>query len=229
MKVGIIGSGNIGSALAQHLSDLGHEVSIANSRGPETLTELAEQTGAKAATVEEAAAADDLIIITIPEKAIPELPAGLFANTKATIIDTGNYYPVRDGQLEEIQNGLMDSQWVEQHIGHSVIKAFNNIYSASLASKAVPAGTDGRIALSVAGDDATEKQLVLDLIEAIGFDAIDTGSLGESWKQEPGSPAYCHDLNKEALRSALDAADLSKRAEYREAADAQLRQMLGIS
>jgi predicted dinucleotide-binding enzyme len=228
MKVGIIGSGNIGSALAKHLTDLGHEVSIANSRGPETLTELAEQTGAKAATVEEAAAAEDLIIISIPEKAIPELPAGLFENSKATIVDTGNYYPIRDGQIEEIQNGLMDSQWVAQHIGHSVIKAFNNIYSASLESKAVSAGSDARVALSVAGDDAGGKQKVLDLIDAIGFDAIDTGSLADSWKQEPGSPAYCHDLDKVGLSAALEAAQLSKRADYREAADAQLRQMLGL-
>ena len=228
MKVGIIGSGNIGSALAKHLTDLGHDVSVANSRGPETLTELAEQTGAKAATVEEAAAAEDLIIITIPEKAIPELPAGLFTNTEATIVDTGNYYPIRDGEIEEIQNGLMDSQWVAQHIGHTVIKAFNNIYSASLESKAVPAGENGRVALSVAGDDADGKQVVLDLIEAIGFDAIDTGSLADSWKQEPGSPAYCNDLDKASLLAALEAAELSKRAEYREAADSQLRQMLGL-
>jgi predicted dinucleotide-binding enzyme len=228
MKVGIIGSGNIGSALAKHLSDLGHEVSIANSRGPQTLKGLAELTGAKAATVEEAAAAEDLIIITIPEKAVPDLPAGLFENSKAVIVDTGNYYPIRDGEIADIQNGLMDSQWVAQHIGHPVIKAFNNIYSASLANKAVKSGTAGRVALSVAGDDAAEKQVVLDLIEAIGFDAIDTGSLADSWKQEPGSPAYCHDLDQEGLRSALDAAELAKRAEYREAADAQLRKMLGL-
>jgi predicted dinucleotide-binding enzyme len=228
MKVGIIGSGNIGSALAKHLTDLGHDVSVANSRGPETLTELADQTGAKAATVKEAAAAEDLIIITIPEKAIPELPAGLFTNTKATIVDTGNYYPVRDGEIEEIQNGVMDSEWVAQHIGHTVIKAFNNIYAASLESKAVPAGEDSRVALSVAGDDAAGKQIVLDLIEAIGFDAIDTGSLADSWKQEPGSPAYCNDLDKAGLLAALEAAELSKRAEYREAADSHLRQILGL-
>jgi len=228
MKVGIIGSGNIGSALVKHLTDLGHDVSVANSRGPETLTELAELTGAKAATVEEAAAAEDLIIITIPEKAIPELPAGLFTNSKATIVDTGNYYPIRDGEIQEIQNGVMDSQWVAQQISHTVIKAFNNIYSASLEAKAVPAGENGRVALSVAGDDADGKQVVLDLIEAIGFDAIDTGSLADSWKQEPGSPAYCNDLDKAGLLAALEAAELSKRAEYREAADSQLRQMLGL-
>jgi predicted dinucleotide-binding enzyme len=228
MKVGIIGSGNIGSALAKHLTDLGHDVKVANSRGPETLTDIAEQTGAKAATVEEAAAAEDLVIITIPEKAIPELPSGLFTNTKATIVDTGNYYPIRDGEIEEIQNGTMDSQWVAQHIGHTVIKAFNNIYSSSLESKAVPAGEDGRVALSVAGDDADGKQLVLDLIEAIGFDAIDSGSLADSWRQEPGSPAYCNDLDKAGLSAALKAAEITKRAEYREAADSQLRQMLGL-
>jgi predicted dinucleotide-binding enzyme len=223
MKIGIIGSGNIGTALVHHLTKVGHEVKIANSRGPETLTELAAETGATAATAEQAAAAEDLVIITIPEKAIPELPISVLSASKAIIVDTGNYYPSRDGELKEIAAGLPDSAWVASVIRHPVIKAFNNIYAASLADKGVPAGSPNRIALSVAGDDESEKQNVMQLIDSIGFDAIDCGSLSESWRQEPGTPSYCHDLDKEALSAALEQADPGKRVAYRAAADEHAR------
>jgi predicted dinucleotide-binding enzyme len=223
MKIGIIGSGNIGTALVHHLTKLGHEVSVANSRGPETLKELAAETGATAVTAEQAAAAEDLVIITIPEKAVPELPISVLSASNAIIVDTGNYYPTRDGELKEIVEGLPDSAWVADVIGHPVIKAFNNIFAASLATKGVPAGSPNRIALSVAGDDESEKQVVMQLIDEMGFDAIDGGPLSESWRQEPGVPAYCHDLDKEALKAALEHADLSKRAENRAAADEQIR------
>ena len=223
MKIGIIGSGNIGTALVHHLTKIGHEVKIANSRGPETLKNVAAETGAMAVTAEEAAAAEDLVIVTIPEKSIPELPIDVLSASKAIIVDTGNYYPTRDGELTEIVAGQTDSAWVASVIGHPVIKAFNNIYAASLAEKGLPAGSPNRIALSVAGDNESEKQVVMQLIDAIGFDAIDGGSLSESWRQEPGSPAYCHDLDKEALKTALEQADQSKRAESRAAADEQAR------
>ncbi len=223
MKIGIIGSGNIGTALVHHFTKLGHEVRVANSRGPETLTELAAETGAIAATAEQAAAAEDLVIITIPEKAVPQLPIAVLSASKAIIVDTGNYYPTRDGELKEIVEGMPDSAWVASIIGHPVIKAFNNIFAASLAQKGVPAGSPNRIALSVAGDDESEKQVVKQLIDAMGFDAIDGGTISESWRQEPGTPAYCHDMDKGTLESALKQADLSKRAEYRAAADEQAR------
>jgi predicted dinucleotide-binding enzyme len=223
MNIGIIGTGNIGSALAGYLTNLGHEVIVANSRGPETLSEIATQTGATPVTVEEAASATDLVIITIPEKAVPNLPVSILAASKAIIVDTGNYYPSRDGQNADILGGLNDSEWVAQVIGHPVIKAFNNIYAQSLASKAVPAGTENRIALSIAGDDVQEKKTVMDLIDQIGFDGIDAGSLSESWRQQPGTPAYCQDLDIDTLKSALQKADLSLREVNLEQADAQIR------
>jgi len=223
MKIGIIGSGFIGSTLAEHLINLGHQVVISNSRGPETLTEVAAETGATAVTAEEAAAAEDLIIIAIPEKAVPNLPTAILGASKAIIIDAGNYYPSRDGNLAEIENGLTDSEWVAQVIGHPVIKAFNNIVVASLASKALPTGTADKVALSVAGDDS-EKQAVMELIDKIGFDAIDGGPLSESWRQQPGTPAYCHDLDAAALKSALGKAEHNKIAAYRSQADEQVRQ-----
>lgn len=223
MKIGIIGSGNIGSALARYLVNLGHEVLIANSRGPETLGEVAAETGATPATVEEAAGAKNLIIISIPEKAIVELPKNLFSSSEAVIVDTGNYYPSRDGENADLEGGLTDSEWVGRIIGHKVIKAFNNIYAASLASKTAPAGSPNRIALSVAGDDERDKQMVLELIDQIGFDSIDAGSLSESWRQQPGTPAYCQDLDRDALASALKKADLSERATNLAQADEQAR------
>src|SRR5687768_5592041 len=177
MNVGIIGAGNIGSTLARYLTNLGHQVMIANSRGPASLSQVAAETGATPVTTEEAAGAKDLVIISIPEKAIVDLPRSILAASKAIIVDTGNYYPSRDGQNAAIEGGLTDSEWVAQVLGHPVIKAFNNIVAPSLASKAVPAGSPNRIALSVAGNEAREKQVVMDLMEAIGFDAIDAGSL----------------------------------------------------
>ena len=226
MEIGIIGSGNIGSTLAGYLTKLGHQVLIANSRGPESLGEIAGKTGATAVTTEEAAGATDLIIIAIPNKAIVNLPKEILSASKAIIVDAGNYYPSRDGQIDDIEGGLTDSEWVAKVIGHPVIKAFNNIVAPSLASKATAAGSANRIALSVAGDDQQQKQTVINLIDEIGFDAIDGGALSESWRQQPGEPAYCQDLDIDTLRSALQKADITKRDENRAKADEMARPYL---
>jgi predicted dinucleotide-binding enzyme len=223
MEIGIIGSGNIGSTLAGYLIKLGHQVTIANSRGPESLTEVAEQTGATPVTAEEAAGAKDLVIIAIPAKAISKLPVDVLSASEATIVDAGNYYPSRDGQIQEIEDGLTDSEWVAKVIGHPVIKAFNNIVAGSLASKASPAGGTDRIALSVAGDDNEQKKAIMKLIEEIGFDAIDGGTLSESWRQQPGEPAYCQDLKQGALETALLEADPNKHRENLAKADEMAR------
>lgn len=223
MEIGIIGSGNIGSTLAGYLTALGHHVLIANSRGPETLSDIAANTGATATTSEQAAGAKDLVIIAIPQKAMVNLPIDILSSSNAIIVDAGNYYPSRDGSVTEIENGATDSEWVSKVIGHPVIKAFNNIVASSLASKAAPSGDADRISLSVAGDDAEQKKIVMKLVDEIGFDAIDGGLLSESWRQQPGEPAYCQDLNKEKLNDALQKADISKRAENLAAADEMAR------
>ncbi len=215
MKIGIIGTGNIGSTLARQLVALGHHVTIANSRGPASLTELAAEIGATAGTVEQAARANDVVIISVPEQAIPQLPRELSA---AVIIDTGNYYPSRDGQIAEIEGGLTETEYVARKLGGRIVKAFNNIVAGSLAK-----GGGGRIALSVAGDDPAAKQVVLGLVGALGFDGVDGGSLAESWRQQPGTPAYCRDLDAPALRAALAEADAMKVAEYRASADEAAR------
>jgi hypothetical protein len=208
MNIGIIGAGNIGGTLTRRLRALGHTVAVANSRGPHSLAALAAETGATAVSVAEAARDKDLVIVTIPEKDIPKLPAGLFADAAGSVVvDTGNYYPrQRDGRIEPIESGLPESRWVEQQLGHSVIKAFNNIYAQHLLENGKPAGAPGRIALPVAGDDPAAKQVVLQLVDELGFDAIDAGGLDESWRQQPGSPVYTKDYDAAGVRRALSEA-----------------------
>jgi 8-hydroxy-5-deazaflavin:NADPH oxidoreductase len=227
MDIGIIGSGNIGSTLARHLTALGHRVAVANSRGPASLESLAAETGATAATVEQAARARDVVIIAVPEKAVPRLPRDILAASSAVVVDTGNYYPSRDGRIAEIEDGFAESEWVARVLGVPVVKAFNNIVAPSLATRGVPAGTPGRVCLSVAGDDPRAKAVVLGLLDALGFDGIDAGSLADSWRQQPGSPAYCRDLDADRLSAALVQADAGEIARYRAEADEAARPYFG--
>ncbi len=174
MKIGIIGAGNIGGTLAQKFADLGHAVSIANSRGPKTIMRLASDTGATAVRVEDVAKDASLLIITIPLKAVslllPKVLHGLAAD--AVVVDTCNYYPLRDGAIEDIDKGLSESVWVSRQLGHPVVKSFNNIFANALSGGGHPASsTFKRIALPVAGDDLAQKNVVLSLVETMGFDA----------------------------------------------------------
>jgi predicted dinucleotide-binding enzyme len=223
MEIGIIGSGNIGGTLARRFTELGHQVKIANSRGPESLKAFAAETGATAAKVEEAARAKDLVIVTIPEAAVPKLPAGILAGTSAVVVDTGNYYPSRDGRIAEIDGGMVESEWVARILGHPVVKAFNNIFAAHLGSNGVPSGTSGRIALPVAGDDQRSKDLVIRLIDELGFDAVDAGTIADSWRQQPGTPVYASDFDADGVKNALVQAEAGKIEEYRAQADEAAR------
>ena len=207
MKIGIIGAGHIGSALAVRLTSLGHSVLIANSRGPETLGDVAQKTGATPATAREAAQHGEIIVVTIPLINIPDLPKDLFEGVPVSVpvIDTSNYYPLlRDGYLRELETGtLTESEWVQQHLGRPVVKVFNNIYAEHLEKLGTPIGTPGRIALPVAGDEAAAKQKVMALVEELGFDAVEDGSLHESWRQQPGTPSYGADWPEPKLRENL--------------------------
>jgi predicted dinucleotide-binding enzyme len=217
MKIGIIGAGNIGSALARRFTAAGHQVFVANSRGPETLRDLAAETGATAVPVKEAARAGKLVVVTIPERSIPQLPRDLFADVPAdvVVVDTGNYYPrQRDGRIEPIESGTTESRWVSQQLGRPVVKAFNNIYAKHLQDNGKPAGTPGRIALPVAGDDPEAKAVVLKLIDEIGFDGVDAGTLDESWRQQPGTPVYTTDRDAAGVRQALAAATHERKPEW---------------
>jgi 8-hydroxy-5-deazaflavin:NADPH oxidoreductase len=221
MKIGIIGAGMIGGTLARRLTALGHEVVIANSRGPESLGELAAETGARSVTVAEAARGGEIVIVTIPQRAVPDLPRDLFTGVPedVVVVDTGNYYPARDGRIDAIEDGQSESAWVAEHLGRPVIKAFNNIVSQSLLENGRPKGAQGRIALPVAGDPPEARQKVMRLVDELGFDAVDAGSLEDSWRQQPGTPCYAADLDASRLKEALAAADRSRLPEYRSKAD----------
>ncbi|WP_255696414.1 NADPH-dependent F420 reductase [Allobranchiibius sp. GilTou73] len=206
MRIGIIGAGNIGGALVRGLVPLGHDVQVANSRGPQTLQELASETGASAVTVQDAVKDKDLIVVTIPQAKIESLPAGLFADVSddVVVVDTGNYYPrERDGRIAALESGTVESAWVQDRIGHPVVKAFNNIFAAHLQDEGQPQGADGRIALPIAGDDADAKKVVQELVDALGFDPVDAGSIADSWRQQPGTPVYTTDLDVAGVRAAL--------------------------
>jgi len=227
MRIGFIGAGELGGTLARHLTRLGHQVSIANSRGPESLTALAAEIGATPVSVVDAVKAE-IVVISIPTKAVADLPRELFANVSSrVVIDTGNYHPeLRDGRIDAIDQGMLDSQWVAQQIGRPVVKAFNTIFAKSLLEKGVPRGTTGRIALSVFGDSLDAKAAVLRLVDDLGFDPVDGGDLDNSWRQQPGTPAYCRDLEATALRRALTEAARSRIAEYRTEEEARIRRYI---
>src|SRR6195952_4120538 len=205
MKIGIIGAGNIGSALTRRFTALGHTVTVANSRGPEPLADLASAPGATAATAYDAARGQDVVVVTIPQVKVPDLPSDLFdgVGPEVVVIDTGNYYPQqRDGLIAAIEDGTPESRWVEQQRGRPVIKTFNNIYASHLENNGAPTGSPERFGLPVAGDDAAAKHTVLGLVEELGFDAVDAGGLDDSWRQQPGTTVYGADFKRDELEKA---------------------------
>ncbi|MGA4687239.1 MULTISPECIES: NADPH-dependent F420 reductase [Micromonospora] len=206
MEIGIIGSGHIGGTLTRRLRSLGHDVAVANSRGPQSLSDLAAETGARAVSVEEAVQGAELVIIAIPLKAVPQLPAALFDGK--LVVDANNYYPQRDGDIAELlDRSLSSSRWTADHLkGARVVKVFNNIQAAHLMDEGKPAGTAGRIALPVAGDDADAKRIVMGLVDELGFDPVDAGTLDESWRQQPDTPVYGTDRDADGVREGLAAA-----------------------
>ncbi|GGS03203.1 MULTISPECIES: NADPH-dependent F420 reductase [Streptomyces] len=219
MKIGIIGAGNIGGNLTRRLAALGHDVSVANSRGPETLKDLAQETGATPVRAEDAAEGAEVVIVTVPLKAVPDLPAGLLdgAAEGVAVIDTNNYYPKRrDGRIDAIEDGgLTESRWVGQHLGHPVIKAFNGTYAQDILERPLPAGHPDRMALPVAGDDEAAKAKVRALIDELGFDTVDAGGIDDSWRQQPNTPVYGLRAGVDAVREALRKASPERPADFR--------------
>jgi predicted dinucleotide-binding enzyme len=188
--LGLIGSGNIGSALARLAVAAGLDVVLSNSRGPETLTDLVAELGeqARAATPAEAAQAGDIVVATVPLKAYDQLPAAALAGK--TVIDTMNYYPERDGSIAGLDT-LTSSALVQRQLADShVVKAFNNIDFRRLYTSARPAGASDRSALPIAGDDDAAKAQVAQLLDTLGYDAVDIGTLADSWRSQPDTPVY---------------------------------------
>lgn len=221
MRIGIIGAGNIGGNLARGFARLGHEVRVANSRGPQTLTELAGEPGVT--PVEATAAADgaDLLVVTVPQKNVPDLPAGILdgAADGTVVVDTGNYYPrERDGRIDALETGTVESVWASTILDPAGrlrwVKAFNGIHAEHLLTAGRPAGAPDRRALPVAGDDAAAKAAVVGLLDALGFDGVDAGSLADSWRQQPATPVYGLEADVAGVTEALAAATPERTAAF---------------
>ncbi|MHA3737182.1 NADPH-dependent F420 reductase [Pseudomonas sp. Eth.TT006] len=209
MKIGIIGTGNIGGTIARKLSAAGHDIRVANSRGVEGVRAFAEEIGARPTDIRGAVDGVDVIVLSIPIPALSKLPADLFSQVpdSVPVVDTNNYYPgLRDPQIDAIDQGMTESVWVAQQIGRPVIKAFNNVLAYTLAELGCAPGTEGRLAVAVAGDDRAAKDTVMSLINQTGFDPVDAGSIEESWRQQPSTPGYCCDYAAETMLRALSLA-----------------------
>lgn len=208
MKIGILGVGSIGATLTSRLSRAGHEVVVANSRGPQTIPARVLADGGRAVQAEDIVPAVDALIMSIPLSRIPDV-APLLARLpeSAVLLDTSNYYPARDGRIEALEDGQPESQWVVDRLdGRPVVKAWNAISASSFANKAAPAGSPERIALPVAADSEGNRQVGISLVGETGFDGVDAGTLADSWRQQPGTPAYCTDFTSGDLSDALAAA-----------------------
>ncbi|MGW7516284.1 NADPH-dependent F420 reductase [Streptomyces sp. NPDC054796] len=208
MRIGVIGTGPIGTTLARRLSVGGHDVAVANSRGPETIDAEALEFGAHAVTAADAVQGKDVIVLSIPFGRIPAV-APLFASVpeETVVIDTSNYMPHRDGAIKAVDNGQVESLWVTEHLGRPVVKAWNAVLAQTFQAKDAPAGTPGRIALPVAADSEEARRVGMRLVDETGFDPFDAGVLADSWRQQPMTPAYCTELDLRDLEKALGSAD----------------------
>ena len=210
MRIAIIGAGSIGATLARQLTPLGHDVTIANSRGPDTLAQLAAETGATAVALPDVAIAADVVILALPVGALHALAGARLAGI---VVDAGNYVPgYRDAPIAALDDGLAESHWTERVLGRPVVKALNTISAKTLHG---PRNTTDRIAAPVAGDDAAAKAVVIALLDQLGFDGFDAGGLDDSWRQQPGTPVYTADLPLSAARDALRHADPAQTKAWR--------------
>jgi 8-hydroxy-5-deazaflavin:NADPH oxidoreductase len=228
VKIGIIGAGSIGKTLARKLAAAGHDVKVSNSRGPETIDAEALATGARAVATAEAVEDVDVVIVSIPPtrlRSVAPLLSGL--QDDAVVIDTSNYYPQRDDRIEALEAGQVESLWFAEQLGRPVAKAWNSVIADTFAKKGLPAGSPGRIALSIAADREADREVALKLVEDTGFDAYDAGALAESWRQQPGAPCYCTDLTLEQLPAALAAAERDRLPKRRDLSTAAIAERVG--
>jgi predicted dinucleotide-binding enzyme len=230
MKIGILGTGNIGKTLVKKLSQAGHSVKVANSRGPETIDAELLSWGAQAVTTEDALSNVEVVILSIPLNRIAGI-ADLIARVPndSVVIDTSNYYPQRDNKIHAIEEGQIESLWVCEQLGRPIAKAWNAIGSASLAKKGKPAGSPDRIAIPFSADRERDTKVVSALINDTGLDAFEAGSLNESWRQQPGAPVYCTDLAYSDMAAALEAAERDRLPKRRDLGVAVMQERLGDS
>ena len=219
MKIGILGAGSIGATLARKLSGAGHDVKVANSRGPETIDSDIAAAGARPVQAADVVTDVEVLITSIPLSRMPEI-GPLIANlpANAVIVDTSNYYPLRDGRVQALDDGQVESVWITEQLGRPVAKAWNAITAGSFQANGKEVGDPDRIAIPVAGDRDHDKQVAMSLVEETGFDAVDAGSLADSWRQQPGAPSYCTDLTRQEIPNALAAADKARLPQRRDIA-----------
>ncbi|MGJ5894078.1 NADP oxidoreductase [Streptomyces sp. V2] len=223
MRIGIVGTGAIGATLARKLGARGHDVTVANSRGPHTVPADALASGARAATAAEAVRDRDVIILSVPFTRLPALAELLSSTPEETVvIDTSNYYPHLNGTVEAVDDGQVESLWAAERLGRPVVKAWNAALAATLRTKGAPAGTSGRIAIPVAADSDESRRLAMRLVDDTGFDPYDAGALADSWRQQPMGPAYCTELTLTELAPAKAAADRHKDIRVRDSLPARL-------
>jgi predicted dinucleotide-binding enzyme len=210
------------------LAGAGHDVKVANSRGPETIDAEVLETGARAVTTAQALQGVEVAILSIPLNRLYSIASLVASLPEGTVVmDTSNYYPQRDGRIDAIEAGQVESLWVSELLGRSVVKAWNSIGSDSLARKGTAPGTPGRIALPVAGDREQDRRAGMRLVEDSGFDAVDAGTLAESWRQQPGAPCYGTDIRAEDLPAALAAAERERLPKRRDLAVAAIAERVG--
>lgn len=228
MKIAIVGIGSIGGNLARRLAAAGHEVRVANSRGKAGVSSFAKEVGVTPADLKDAVDGADAVILAIPLPAMAMIPEGLLAELPSSVpvVDTSNYYPgLRDPQIPALESGQTESVWVSEQLGRPVIKAFNNLLAYSLENLGQPKGAKGRLGVAVAGDDVSQKTLVMKLVDDVGFDPVDSASLEDSWRQQPCTPAYCCDYTADQMRPALAAAVKGAAAQKREEFNARLPEL----
>lgn len=208
MRIGILGAGSIGGTLTRRLSQAGHQVRVANSRGPSTIAPALLEFGAEPVDAAVIAADVDVLISSIPFHSMSSV-APLLARSSPdlVVIDTSNYYPHRDGNVAALDESLAESAWVSEVLGRPIAKAWNAIGSQSFAAKACPSGASGRIAVPVAADGDQDRAVAEQLVDESGFDPFYTGPIVDSWRQQPASPLYCTDLTSDQMPAALASAD----------------------
>jgi predicted dinucleotide-binding enzyme len=224
MKIGIIGTGAIGSILARKLAQAKHQVKVTNTRAMPELEKIATSLGATAATLHDVVKDVDAIIFSMPFNAYKDLPKDLLKEVPQDVVvmDTSNYYPFRDGEIAALAQ-LSESEYISDLLNRPLVKVFNNMLEGTLKHKGKTAGAADRVAISIAGDNPEHKKVVAQLVDLTGFDTVDAGSLAESWRQQPGTPAYCTELNEAALKQALADAEKGKAPAIRDSIMDNLR------
>lgn len=204
MRIGIIGTGNIGATLARRLSAAGHLVQVANTRGPESIIELSKESGCVAVALDDVTHDVELLITCIPFARLPAIK-GVVGRLPddVPVADTSNYYPHRDGRIEEVDVGKPEGLWVEEQLSRPVIRSWNALVQTTLAARGRPKGDADRLAVPVAGTDRAAKQKVMGLVDDSGFDPVDAGTVDDTWRLQMGAPAYCTELNAGQMQRAL--------------------------